>query len=130
MKKTTIYFLAILFIVTSFVFSFFAMRGDSGTTDEIAHIPSGYTYLRYHDYRLNPEHPPLIKEISAFPLIFQKLNFNTNLRDYKDLANGQWESGWDFIYREGNNADRVLFWARLPILMLFLIFGISLFFIV
>ncbi len=33
-------------------------------------------------------------------------------------VNGQWETGWNFIYHIGNNADAILFWARLPILLL------------
>jgi hypothetical protein len=34
---------------------------DSAIFDETAHIPAGYSYLKLHDMRLNPEHPPLIK---------------------------------------------------------------------
>ncbi len=130
MKKIIISILVFLFITVGFSFSFATMRGDSGTVDEIAHIPAGYTYLKYHDYRLNPEHPPLIKEIAALPLMFQSFNFDTSLRDYEELINGQWESGWDFIYRQGNDSEKILFWSRLPILLLYVIFALSFFIIV
>jgi hypothetical protein len=43
---------------------------SSATTDEVIHLPAGYSYLRYHDYRMNPEHPPLIKKLAALPLFF------------------------------------------------------------
>jgi len=130
MKKNLTLVLASLFILVSFLFSFFAMRGDSGTVDEVAHIPAGYTYLRFHDYRLNPEHPPLLKEIAAAPLLFFDWKFDENLRDWKDLPNGQWETGWSFIYKVGNDTDKILFWSRLPLLILFVIFAFSFFFIV
>ena len=39
--------------------------GDAAIMDEVAHIPSGYSYIRYHDYRLNPEHPPLLKDLAG-----------------------------------------------------------------
>jgi hypothetical protein len=38
-----------------------ATRLDSLDIDEAYHITAGVTYFRLGDYRLNPEHPPLIK---------------------------------------------------------------------
>ena len=38
-----------------------ATRLDSFDIDEAYHITAGVTYVRLGDYRLNPEHPPLIK---------------------------------------------------------------------
>ncbi len=46
-------------------------RNSAATSDEVAHLPAGYTYLRWHDYRLNPEHPPLIKKLAALPLLWR-----------------------------------------------------------
>ena len=40
----------------------------SPTSDETTHLVSGYTYLETGDYRLNPEHPPLLKMMAAVPL--------------------------------------------------------------
>jgi len=129
MKKKLVYFLVFTFLIINFLFSFATMRGDSGVVDEVAHIPAGYTYLKFHDYRLNPEHPPLLKMIAGLPLISLNLKFDKNLPDWKDLPNGQWETGWSFIYRIGNNPDQILFWSRLPLLLLFLLFGVCLFFV-
>jgi 4-amino-4-deoxy-L-arabinose transferase-like glycosyltransferase len=42
---------------------------ESATYDETAHLPAGYSYLRWADYRLNPEHPPLVKQLCALPLL-------------------------------------------------------------
>src|SRR5438067_12180214 len=41
----------------------------SPTSDETAHLVAGYSYLVTHDYRLNPEHPPLVKMLAALPLV-------------------------------------------------------------
>ncbi len=101
----------------------FSMAQDSGIVDEVAHIPAGYSYLKFGDYRLNPEHPPLLKDLAALPLLFLDLKFPTNLSAWTTEANGQWETGWHFIYHIGNNADQILFWSRLPILLLSLVFG-------
>jgi hypothetical protein len=38
-----------------------ATRLDSFDLDEAYHITAGVTYARLGDYRLNPEHPPLVK---------------------------------------------------------------------
>ena len=100
-----------------------SMVGDAGIVDEVAHIPAGYSYLKYGDFRLNPEHPPLLKDIAAFPLLFLDLKFPDDIPAWTTEPNGQWETGWHFIYHVGNDADAVLFWSRLPILLLALAFG-------
>jgi hypothetical protein len=38
-----------------------ATRLDGFTMDEAYHIAAGASYLRFGDFRLNPEHPPLVK---------------------------------------------------------------------
>jgi hypothetical protein len=95
-----------------------SMVKDSAIVDEVAHIPAGYSYLHYGDFRLNPEHPPLIKALAALPLQFMHLAFPLSDPSWTKDVNGQWESGWHFLYHDGNNAERVLFWSRLPILLL------------
>src|SRR6059036_36287 len=42
---------------------------NSPTSDETAHLAAGHSYLVTHDYRLNPEHPPLAKMFAALPLV-------------------------------------------------------------
>jgi len=100
-------------------------KGDSPINDEIAHIPAGYSYLTQQDYRLNPEHPPLIKDLAALPLLFLDLNFPKEHPSWKDAINGQWTLGPIFLYHSGNDADQILFWARIP--MLFVLVGLGLF---
>ena len=40
----------------------------SPTFDEPAHIGAGLSYWTMRDFRVNPQHPPLLKELGALPL--------------------------------------------------------------
>jgi hypothetical protein len=53
--------LAFSLIVAGITRSAIATRLDSFTLDEPYHIAAGVSYVRYHDFRVNPEHPPLVK---------------------------------------------------------------------
>ncbi|MFZ5982640.1 MAG: ArnT family glycosyltransferase [Patescibacteria group bacterium] len=101
---------------------------ESAIFDETAHIGAGYSYLTKGDMRLNPEHPPLLKDLAAFPLLFLNLNFETNHSFWETEINGQWEAGKSLLYSFGNDADLILFWSRVPIILLSLIFGWFLFY--
>jgi 4-amino-4-deoxy-L-arabinose transferase-like glycosyltransferase len=92
---------------------------DSTVVDELAHIPAGYAYLHYLDYRLNPEHPPVLKAISATPLLFFKeLRFPTDNPFWTTIVNGEWGVGGAFLFGLHNNANAMLQWARLfPMLL-------------
>jgi hypothetical protein len=104
-----------------------SMSGNSAIMDEVAHIPAGYSYVHYGDYRLNPEHPPLMKDLAGIPLQFMHLAFPVTVPAWATEVNGQWEAGWHFLYHIGNNADAILFWARLPLLLLAVGFGLYLY---
>ncbi len=91
---------------------------ESAIMDELAHIPAGYGYARFLDYRLNPEHPPLLKALSALPLLSLPLTFPTGSSHWTDDTNGQWDVGTLFFYGSGNNADQILEYVRIfPILL-------------
>ncbi len=102
---------------------------DSATFDEVAHIPSGYTALKYADSRLNPEHPPLIKNLAALPLLFLNLNFELrpDFWQNQNVNDRQWQAGHALLYEFGNNPDKILFAARFPIMLLAVVFGWLLF---
>lgn len=117
--------IAILLIMAAI--SIGAALGDAAVMDEVAHIPSGYSYIKYHDYRLNPEHPPLLKDLTGIPLQFLKVTFPANEQFWTTDANGQWEAGWKFMYLPGNNTEMIIFWSRLPIILLSLALGFMIF---
>ena len=114
--------IVVLLLALMFGQSFLAMAGDEawgghnpGDTlviDELAHIPAGYAQLRYGDYRLNQEHPPLLKDLSALPLLFvSDLKFPLDSAGWQTEPNGQWEVGRKFIYELGNNTN-LLIWIK------------------
>ena len=120
-KRLITAILAVVLLGVMFVLMIFSSLGDSGTIDEVAHIPSGYSYDKYQDFRLNPEHPPLAKALAGLPLTFIKLN---GLKaDWSWDKINQWESGWYFMYEAGNDPGYIFFWARLPMILLFLGLG-------
>ena len=96
---------------------------DSAIFDETAHIPAGYTYMHYFDMRLNPEHPPLIKDLAGLPLQFMDLKFDTSQEFWTASVDGQWDAGRSFLWHMGNDADKIIFWSRIPIVLLSLFLG-------
>jgi len=53
--------LLLLLIAAAIVRSAIATRLDGFTIDEAYHIAAGVSYVRLGDFRINPEHPPLVK---------------------------------------------------------------------
>jgi hypothetical protein len=96
---------------------FLASRTDSAIDDELAHIPAGYDYVHNLDYRLNPEHPPLIKALAMLPILFLHPNFPTQNPAWTTEVNGEWDMGTQFLYKSGNDANEIIQLARIvPIL--------------
>lgn len=114
-----------IIILTSFALTFNSSLHESAIFDETAHIPAGYSYVKYFDYRLNPEHPPLVKALAGLPLVFMDLNFPVASPDWKSEVNGQWAMGNQFLFKSGNDADKIINWARLGPIILFLILIIA-----
>jgi len=94
---------------------------ESGTQDELAHIPSGYAYVTELDYRLNPEHPPLVKILAGLPLTFLDLNFPTDNKAWTTDVNGQWDMGSAFLYESGNDADQIIQLSRIGPMLITLV---------
>lgn len=105
---------------------------DSAIFDETAHIGAAYSYVTQHEIRLNPEHPPLIKDLAGLPLLLLNLNFDTNQPFWAGTLPGKWDEGqWAagryLLYQAGNNPDKIIFWARFPIIFLSLLLGFFIF---
>ncbi len=131
MNKLQIYIpkiLLSLIIISAFLLMLGPAKQDSAIMDELAHIPAGYSYIKFFDYRLNPEHPPLVKALAALPLLFQNLNFPTDKDTWQKEVNGQWDVGMQFLYESGNNADKIIFYSRLmPMILLLLLIAFTYF---
>jgi len=124
-KKRANYFALILFLVF-FLSAFFSVQGKfweglkfSGfalTSDEVSHIPAGFYYLKTQQYFINAEHPPLIKDIVALPLLFLNLNL-PEIPEEKKYENIQWDFASQFLFRVGNDPDVMTFWSRIAIIL-------------
>ena len=69
------------------------------TSDEITHLPAGYISLSQHDFRSNPEHPPLVKMLAALPLRFMDL-WPEHRAGEGHRALEQWRKSWDNIFND------------------------------
>jgi hypothetical protein len=127
MSDKKINLIAVFLLLFMFMVAILSMNGDSLTMDELAHIPSGYSYLTQRDMRLNPEHPPLLKDWAAIPLVFMSLKFDTGFGAWKDDVNGQWSMGWKFIFNSGNNPAKIIFWSRIPMILILMLMGFYVF---
>ena len=113
------------------VLAFASIADDTLTFDEVAHIGAGYSYWHNQDYRLNPEHPPLIKDLAGLPLMFLHLNF-PEAKYWDNAAPAPWWTQFDFgnqlLYRSGNNPDQIMRFARTGPILVLILFGAFLFF--
>ena len=94
MNRASFVGLAIVLICLAIVRSAISTRLDSFTEDEAYHIAAGVTYVKYRDFRINPEHPPLVKlwvgaviNAAGFRIEpFRRFNDKPDERDYTESA--------------------------------------------
>jgi hypothetical protein len=110
--------LAVTLLLVVLVVPLATMCFKSATFDEVAHLPAGYTYLETGVVRLNPQHPPLVKELCALPLLLMKLRpIDRQALSAPVLAPSfEWTFGRAFLYEQ--DADRILFWGRMPAVLM------------
>lgn len=131
-EKWLVPLLVVIIMGFMFIMAFLSSKGafgdpgDSAIVDEVAHIPAGYTYDKDHDYRLNPEHPPLVKSLAALPLALNK-NIKGPESDWSWSGIDQWDAGWFMLYHAGNDPKQVLLWSRIPMMLLMICLGLFLF---
>jgi hypothetical protein len=99
-------------------------RQQSQTFDEAAHILAGYRSWKSFDFGINPEHPPLVKLVAAIPLLRMTLRTPPVPDDYFKFV--EYLSGREFLY--ANDADLLLFRARLATAIFTLLLALAVFF--
>jgi 4-amino-4-deoxy-L-arabinose transferase-like glycosyltransferase len=114
--------IVVLLLAVMFFMEFTSVLQENQTIDEGSHLSSGYTYITTGDFRLNPEHPPLIKELSALPLLLLPIESPLNHPSWDEQ--NQWEFGRQFLYNNTVDADLILLLGRLPIMLLSLLLGV------
>src|SRR5262245_33811507 len=116
--------LSLILLAVLFLQGLIFIGESSQTSDEAAHLAAGYSYLKTGDFRLNREHPPLIKEWAALPLLLINLNFPWGpLWEQGE----EWNIGRLFVHENRVSNDTILLLGRLPVLLLSLVLGWFLF---
>ncbi|MGW0679238.1 glycosyltransferase family 39 protein [Streptomyces sp. NPDC002767] len=95
-----------------------AAARQTPTIDEPVYVGTAVVYTREHSLRYNPEHPPLGKLIIGAGLVFAHPHLGAHATD------DQTALGRRLLYESGNDPWRVMFWARLPVIVLTLLFGL------
>lgn len=108
-----------------------AARQQSPTFDEPAYVGAAATYLEHRSLQLNFEHPPLAKLATAIGLSFHDINLG-HFEKYENIkhvfsAQTAYTVGKHVLYGPGHDANRILFLARLPMILLTLAFGLVVF---
>ncbi|MDP3954445.1 MAG: glycosyltransferase family 39 protein [bacterium] len=124
--KHNLIVVAIIAIATILAIS--SVWNENIIVDEVPHIGAGYSYLVKQDMRLNPEHPPLAKDIAAIPLLFLNLDqrvFDTDI--WQTKVNDQWYFGRMLIFQSGNDADLIAHAVKIPMLLFFVLSAVLVF---
>ena len=99
--------LVVLFLVLGGIF----IDANAQTFDEAAHLAAGYSYWSTGDFRLNTEHPPLLKLLWALPIyLFENVPFHPD-PDHWQRADA-WLIGRAFLYDSPVPFERLLKPAR------------------
>ncbi|MEO6083270.1 MAG: phospholipid carrier-dependent glycosyltransferase, partial [Umezawaea sp.] len=88
------------------------------TIDEPVYVGTAVVYLEQHSLRYNPEHPPLGKLIMAAGLAFADVRLDPA------FVGDQTQLGRHVLYESGYDPGRLLLLARLPMIVLTLLFGL------
>lgn len=100
-----------------------AIRTESITWDEDDHLYAGYMSWKTGDFGLNPEHPPMVKMLAALPILNMPLRMPAlQNREFKHEA---FLGGKEFLFK--NDADTMLFRARMAAASLTLLLGLLIF---
>jgi hypothetical protein len=91
---------------------------QSPTIDEPVYVGAAVVYEQQHSLRYNPEHPPLGKLAMAAGLAFLSPTLDPSFNENQTLL------GRHLLYESGNNPYRLLLAARLPMILLTLLFGL------
>jgi 4-amino-4-deoxy-L-arabinose transferase-like glycosyltransferase len=108
-----------------------AFTGTSATWDEPIHLTAGYAAAARQDFRIDPSHPPLIRMWASLPTLVMR-DVAMDVGSIERIPPASWlQEAYLFAHRfmyVENDADRLLYPARLMIVLLGAGLGIVLFF--
>ena len=89
----------------------------SSTSDEVVHLPAGYSFWKYNDYRMDPENGNLPQRWMALPLLFGQWQFPSHDEYYWKMSR-EWRVGRWFFFFLGNDLQKMLWQGRAMIALL------------
>ncbi|HAM36060.1 MAG TPA: hypothetical protein DCP85_09075 [Elusimicrobia bacterium] len=107
-------------------------RQKSPTYDEAFYITYGFSVLKTGDYRMSMDKPPLVPLVSAIPLRWLHLSFDTQDEDWKkadewlhankpwfsrDLLDPRWDFSQKFLYGNTSPPETIVFRARASVIV-------------
>ncbi len=108
---------ALLVLITA-LWSGYALFADAPAVDETPHLAAGIGYVQQLAYRLNPEHPPLIKVFAgAFAQVVQP-RLPTDAPWWDGGINEQWRAGDAVLWGGDRDAGALLALGRLGVALL------------
>ena len=112
-----------LILVAFLALSLLLLKEKALFIDDSIHIPAGYSYLLTHDYRLNQEHPPLIKLLSGLGVWKTHPRFPFDSPGWQQAAtprdpqDGMQEIEEAFFNINADRFDKIALYGRLPMLV-------------
>jgi 4-amino-4-deoxy-L-arabinose transferase-like glycosyltransferase len=91
------------------------------TIDEPVYVGTATVYVQQHSLKYNVEHPPLGKLIVAAGIVFARPHLDPA------FTGSQGDLGRHLLYDSGNDPWRLMLLARLPMIVLTLLFGLVVF---
>jgi hypothetical protein len=107
---------------------FSSSRIKSPAWDETGDIAAGVSYLLTDRFTVNLQHPPLLKELIGLSTLASGARWPRTPEAQRLLAGDsqfQWTVGDQIIF--ANGPDNVMFWARLPMILVAAMMGILLY---
>src|SRR6266404_1781410 len=128
--RVWLYRIALLGLLVAFaLLGLSLLDRKSMMVDDVIHIPSGYSYLTTHDFRLNEEHPPLLKMLSGIGLEHVRPELPLDSKGWSrakepgDPKDGTDTFCRDFFQRNADKFEQIIYWGRLPVTLIPLLLG-------
>jgi len=125
--------IVVILLAVLFFQALTSIKNKSITVDEMSHLSSGYSYIKTGDFRLNVEALPLVDMLSALPLLFldPKLPLDhpswINAKHFEFEGQYHWDFGREFFFNYNDNPDQILFFGRIPVMLLSVLLGFFVF---
>jgi len=113
-----------------------SLKVKSVTDDERVYVLAGYHQWKTGDSQFNFFQPPLVKMWATWPLLYLEpelprediMVYRQKLDQSWDHVGSEWAIGHRFFYDYNNNPAKIIFWARLPMVLLSCLLGFIIYF--